>query len=46
VDLRAHRELIGELRWHRAATENFLTNLAIMDRKTRKLREAIDQSAE
>jgi hypothetical protein len=46
VDLRAHRELIGELRWHRAATENFLTNLAIMDGKTRKLREAIDQSAE
>jgi hypothetical protein len=45
ADLRAHPELVGELRWHRAAIAAFLANLAIMDGQTRQLRQAIDKSA-
>ena len=42
--LRAHPELVGELRWHRAAVAAFLENLEIMDQQTRELRQAIDKS--
>jgi len=44
AELRAHRELISELRWHHAATAAFLASLAIMDEETRQLRRAIDRS--
>jgi len=44
AELRAHPELVGELRWHRAAVATFLANVAFMDRQTRKLQQAIDQS--
>lgn len=43
--LRAHPELVGELRWHRAAVATFLDNLAIMDVETRQLQQALDKSA-
>ena len=42
--LRAHPELVGELRWHRAAVASFQANLATMDGQTRQLQQAIDQS--
>ena len=43
--LRAEPELVGELRWHRAAVSAFLSNLAVMDGYTHSLQQAIDQSA-
>jgi len=45
ASLRAHPELVDQLRWHRAAIAAFLANLAIMDDQTRQLRQAINQSA-
>jgi hypothetical protein len=44
--LRAHPELVDQLRWHRAAIAAFLANLAIMDNQTRQLRQAIDNSVQ
>jgi hypothetical protein len=46
AELRAHPELVGELRWHRAAVAAFIANLEIMDRQTRELRQAIDKGVE
>jgi hypothetical protein len=42
--LRTEPELVGELRWHRAAVAAFLSNLAVMDRQTRQLQQAIDKT--
>jgi hypothetical protein len=42
--LRAHPELVGELRWHRSAVASFLTNLGRMDGQTRQLQQAIGKS--
>ena len=42
--LRSRPELVGELRWHRAAVASFLSNLEIMDEQTRQLQQAIDES--
>ncbi len=44
-ELRAHPELAGELRWHRAAVAAFGENLEIMDQQTKALRKAIDKVA-
>lgn len=44
ASLRAHPELVNELRWHRAAIASFLDNLAVLDRETRNLQKAIEQS--
>ena len=33
--LRAHPELAGELRWHRAATAAFLNNMSLVEQQTR-----------
>ena len=46
ADLRTRPELVGELRWHRAAVAAFLVNLQIMDDQTRHLRQAIDRSVD
>jgi hypothetical protein len=43
--LRARPELVGELRWHRAAVAAFLENLETIDGQTRQLQRAIDQTA-
>jgi hypothetical protein len=42
ADLRARRDLVGELRWHRAAVAAFLINLGVVDQQTRQLQQAID----
>jgi hypothetical protein len=44
ASLRAHPELVNELRWHRAAIASFLDNLAVLDRETRRLQKAIERS--
>jgi len=44
ASLRAHPELVSELRWHRAAIASFLDNLAVLNRETRNLQKAIEQS--
>ena len=44
ADLRAHPELVGELRWHLAATATFFANLEIMDEQTRQLQQALDRT--
>ena len=44
--LRAHPELVGELRWHRAAVAAFLDNLGTINRQTRQLQQAIDRTAD
>jgi hypothetical protein len=44
ASLRAHPELVNELRWHRAAIASFLDNLAVLDRETRALQTAIAHS--
>lgn len=43
--LRARADLVGELRWHRAAVAAFLSNLEAIDRQTKGLKRAIDKSA-
>lgn len=43
--LRARPDLVGELRWHRAAVATFLANLEAIDRQTKELKSAIDKSA-
>ena len=45
VALRARPELVGELRWHRAAVAAFLFNLGTIEGQTRQLQQAIDQTA-
>ena len=42
--LRARPELVGELRWHRAAVAAYLVVLGTIERQTRELQQAIDQS--
>lgn len=42
--LRAQRELVGELRWHRAAVAAYLVVLGTIEGQTRELQQAIDQS--
>ena len=44
AELRRHPELVGELRWHRAAVATFMANLELMDAQTRRLQQAIDRS--
>ena len=39
-----HPELVGELRWHRAAVATFMANLELMDAQTMRLQQAIDRS--
>lgn len=43
--LRARPDLVGELRWHRAAVATFLANLEAIERQTRDVKTAIDKSA-
>jgi hypothetical protein len=43
--LRAHPELVGELRWHRSAVAAFLDNLQTVHTQTQKLQRAIDRTA-
>jgi hypothetical protein len=42
--LRARPELVGELRWHRAAVAAYLVVLGTIEGQTRELQQAIDQS--
>ena len=42
--LRAHRTLVGELRWHRAAVAAFLENLHTVETQTKQLQTAIDRT--
>ncbi len=44
--LRARPDLIGELRWHRAAVAAFLSNLEAIDNQTKGLLVAIDRRAD
>ncbi len=41
--LRAHAELAGELRWHRAATAAFLSNMTLFEQQTRLVLGRIDE---
>ena len=43
--LRSRPELVGELRWHRAAVAAFLFNLGTIERQSRQLQNAIGQTA-
>ncbi len=43
--LRTRNDLVGELRWHRAAVAAFLSNLEAIDDQTKRLKRAIDKSA-
>ena len=43
--LRSHPELIGKLRWHRAAVAAFLRDYKTVDQLTRGLQQAIDKAA-
>ena len=43
VELRAHPELVGDLRWHTAALASYVNNLTLFEIKTRTLLERIDQ---
>lgn len=43
VALRAHPELVGELRWHRSAVAAYLANLEVMYDQTRQLQQALDK---
>lgn len=45
VALRSQPQLVGELRWHRAAIAAFLVNLGTLNGQTKQLRQAIDQTA-
>ena len=42
--LRSRPELVGELRWHRAAVAAFLFNVGTIEGQTRQLQQAIEQS--
>jgi hypothetical protein len=42
--LRSRPDLVGELRWHRAAVAAFLFNLGTIEGQTRQLQQAIDKS--
>ena len=44
--LRARPELVGELRWHRAAAEAFLGDYETIDQLVRPLQREIDKSAD
>ena len=43
--LRARSDLVGELRWHRAAVAAFLADYATVDKQTRELVRSIDKAA-
>ena len=43
--LRDRPDLVGELRWHRAAVAAFLINLETIEAQTRELQQAIDRTA-
>jgi hypothetical protein len=43
--LRTQPQLVGELRWHRAAVASFLQNLQAVDAQTKQLQQAIDRTA-
>lgn len=43
--LRAKPELVGELRWHRAAVAAFLGDYGTVDQQTRQLQRAIEKAA-
>jgi hypothetical protein len=45
ADLRTRHDLVGKLRWHRAAVAAFLVNLETMNDQTRQLQQAIDKTA-
>lgn len=42
--LRARPDLVGQLRWHRAAAAAFITNLTAIEQQTNALQRAIDRS--
>lgn len=44
--LRARPDLVGELRWHRAAVATFLSNLEAIDNQTKGLKKAIDKATD
>lgn len=44
--LRARPDLVGELRWHRAAVATFLSNLEAIDNQTKGLKDAIDKATD
>ena len=44
ADLRARPDLAAQLRWHRAATAAFLSNMALFESQTRQVMERIDAS--
>lgn len=44
ADLRKRSDLVGELRWHRAAVAAFLINLETIEGQTRQLQQAIEES--
>jgi hypothetical protein len=43
--LRRRPDLVGELRWHRAAVAAFMADYATVDQQTRELEQAIDKAA-
>jgi hypothetical protein len=43
--LRDQPDLVGELRWHRAAIAAFLVNLGTLNGQTKQLQQAIDHTA-
>lgn len=43
--LRAHPELIGQLRWHRAAVAAFIQDYGTVDQLSRSLQQSIDKAA-
>ena len=45
AELRARPDLAAQLRWHRAATAAFLTNMELFESQTRQVRERIDASS-
>jgi hypothetical protein len=44
--LRARPDLVGDLRWHRAAVESFMGDYATIDQQVRQLQREIDKSAD
>jgi len=45
AQLRAHPDLVGELRWHRASVSAFMADYGTVDQQTRKLQDAIGKAA-
>jgi len=41
--LRSHRELVGELRWHRASVAAFLADMGAVEALTRNLLDRIER---